>query len=231
MSLADASFISSRPIDKIVRVFTGSYSSGDLTTRSGDLATPYVYRFAHDLPRPVACELIFSADGGTTWEDGGINKIAFSDSTYIYIFHGYATSGTPVQYKVYCSWIDDYDSDNPIIDVTQYTDDPVQFDSRVNYQKIAEQNVLTFPGGTGGSTSSQSIPHTLGYAPNAKVYFEAFPNEVWPLNAGGATNIFNYDSSQDECALFIYSNRMDIDMYRYSNTSKRAWYRMYYDAN
>lgn len=217
-SASDVAFASATPIDKIVRIFTGTYQSADLITRVGDIATAYVYRIPHGLPRPVACELITSTDGGTTW-DLGINKIAFSDSTYVYIFHGYAASG-PVMYKAYCSWIDDYDSTNPLIDRINYAEQPIQFDSRANYQKIYDQDEITVNGTT-------SITHPLGYAPNSKVFFAAFSGEVWPLNYGGVRNAYLYDSTQVEAKNEIYSDRIDIT----TSASARCWYRIYYDAD
>lgn len=223
----DVAFASDISIDKIVRTFTGSYSSGDLITRSGGFSIPYVYRFAHGLGRPVFCDLITSTDGGSTW-DLGIGKLAFSDDTYIYIFHGYATTGTPVTYKVYCSWIDDYDNSNPLIETQTYSSQPILFDSRENYQKIAMQDVVSVTVG-----GSQSISHTLGYVPNAKVYIEAFSGEVWPLNFGGARNVFLYHGDQVEGEARIDSNSVDITLAGGigSPATARVWYRIYYDSN
>lgn len=230
-NINDVSFYSGHAIDKIVRVYTGSYNAAtDLTARVGDFTTAYVYRIPHDVGRPMFCELITSINGGSSYTDGGLSRLAFCDANYVYIFNSIGAAGTDVvTYKVWCSWIDNYDSTNPTIDVVNYSSTPVQFDSRVNYQKIYDQNVLNYSAGTFGSTQTNSVLHPFGYVPNAKVFFEAFPNEVWSLNAGGALNQFNYDSAQDECTLEIYSDRIDVKMFRYSNTAKRAWYRLFYD--
>jgi len=229
-NITDVAFNTQQPVDKIVRIFSGTYNSTDLVAIVGTIATIHVYKIAHNLPRPVACEMIWSSDGGVTWEDGGVNSLAYSDNTYIYIFHGTAASG-PIQYKVYCSWIDDYDNTNPFIDTKIYNDNPIQFDSRLNYQKIKDQNILSFTPGTFGITETQTVIHNLGYTPNTKVYFEAFANQVWPLNAGGASNPFSYDFAQDECRLIITSSTITIRMDKFSNATRRAWYRIYYDAN
>lgn len=230
-NINDVSFYSGHAIDKIVRVYTGTYNSAtDLTARVGDIDTAYVYRIPHNIGRPMFCELITSLDGGTTYTDGGLDRLVFCDADYIYIFNSLSAPGTDVvTYKVWCSWIDNYDTTNPAIDVQNYNSLPTQFDSRVNYQKVYDQNVLDYSAGTFGSTQTQSIIHPLGYVPNAKVFFEAFPNEVWTLNAGGASNPYNYSSTQDECTLEIYTDRIDVKMFRYSNTAKRAWYRIFYD--
>ena len=224
--VGSVSFDSQLTIDKIIRIFTGSYSSGDLITRVGDSGTAYVYRFPHGLPRPVFCEVVTSTDGGDTW-DMGINKIAFSDSTYVYIFHGFATTGTPVVYKVYCSWIDDYDGSNPTVESATYSSHPIQFDSRLNYQKVYKQGTTATT--TGLADEVTTIPHSLGYTPNVKIYFEAFTNEVWPLNFGGARNAFLYDGAQAEAKAEIYSNRIDVTTLAPIGT--KIWYRIYYDAD
>lgn len=233
MSLAEprnAAYYSGYNADKVVKTIVGTYSSGDLITRVGDLATIYVHRIPHGFTRPVMCDLLTSTDGGTTYV-GAVDKIAFSDSAYVYIFHGYATSGTPVDYKIYCSWIDEYDDTDPQIDVTSATSNIVQYDSRLNYQKIKEQGLLTFTPGTFGSSSTQTVAHGLTYAPNYRVYFEAFSGEVWPLNFGGVRNGLLYTSTQDEAEASTNTTNLSVTIYRYSNATRRAWYKIYYDAD
>lgn len=232
----DISYSSEFSIDKIVRIFTGSYNRAtDVTTRvytfAGSPYNVYVYRIAHGLTRPLACEIIDSEDGGTTYFDGGIRRIAFSDSTYIYIFDAQGSAGVgTVNYKVWGSWIDDYDATNPQVNTISYTNLQTQFDSRVNYQKIFNNAALSFTAGTLGATETQSIIHPFSYTPNAKVWFEAFTGQVWPLNAGGVSNLFNVDDSQDECQLFIDSDSVDIKMIKFSGLARRAWPKAYYDA-
>lgn len=228
---ASVAFSSTFGTDKLVRVFTGSYNGATQTTLRG--GSVYVYTIPHGLTRPVFCELLHSDNGGSTFADGGlpasggVARLAFSDSTNIYIFHDYVASGI-VTYKVYCSWIDDYDGTNPLVTTQSYTDVQTQFDSRLNYQKIASTPVLSF---SGVGSSTQSVTHPLGYAPNAKVYFEAFAGEVWPLNAGGASNTFLYDFvNQDECSLEITSSLLSVTMDKQSAGTRRAWVRGYYDA-
>lgn len=236
-NLDNVAFASPKPVDKIVRVFTGSYDratqvTGRTYTNVGFPLNVYFYRIAHGLGRPVACEMIDSEDGGVGYYDGGIRRIAPSDSTYIYIFDSVGAPGAgTVNYKVWCSWIDDYDTSNPTIDTVTYSSNPTQFDSRENYQKIADQDVLNFSPGTFGAEETKTVIHDLGYAPNAKVYFEAFANEVWPLNAGGVNNLFLVDDFQEEAELRITNTEIEVKMGRYSNSVRRAWYRIYYDAS
>lgn len=245
MSLAspqNVAFSNDLVIDKIVRVYTGTYDpSTDCISRTYDyFGTPaymWLYRIPHGLTRPVFCELLHSINGGTTFYEGGLNsKLAFSDSTYVYILHSviYGSSATPssqtVTYKVYCSWIDDYDNTNPLVETETYNSEPVLFDSRKNYQKILSQDEIEFTAGTFGTRETITVNHNLGYTPNVKVYFEAFDNEVWPLNAGGNTNPFLADGSQNECELFIKENTVEVTAVKNSNTAIRAWPRIYYDA-
>lgn len=226
----NAAFYSGFSVDKVVRIYTGRYTSSDLITRVGDLGTIYVHRIPHDVGRPMMCEVMTSVDGGNSY-DSGISKVAFSDSNYVYIFDGYSAVISDTYYKVYCSWIDDYDTTNPLVTTQQYTSEPKQFDSSLNYQKIKDQNVRTFSAGTFGATETITIDHDLGYEPNVKVYFEAFSGEVWPLNIGGVRNPLLYVSTQDECGAEIYDDRIEITYYKYSNQARRAWYKIYYDAD
>lgn len=229
----DVSFYSGYKVDKIVRIFSGTYNRAtDMTTRVYSIGNVQVYRIAHGLTRPVACEMIDSEDGGTTYFDGGIRRVAFSDSTYVYIFDkvGAVGAGT-VNYKVWCSWIDDYDTSNPYVTPAQYTDTKTQFDSRLNYQKIYTAPELSFTAGVFGATETQSIAHPFAYTPNAKVWFEAFPGEVWSLNSGGASNPFLVDNAQNLGEIFIDSNSVDVKMFKFSNTTIRAWVKVFYDAD
>jgi len=247
MSLASnvnsVSYYSGYDVDKIARIFTGSYNSGtDVISRVytlfGAPYTVYFYRIEHGLGRPVECELLWSTDGGTTYIDGGvangslISKIAFSDSTYVYIFDAQGSIGSGVvNYRVYCSWIDNYDDTNPLVPVLTYNNLPQQFDSRENYQKIYSSGIFSYSPGVFGAIETQAIVHPLGYAPNVKVYFEAFLGEVWPLNSGGASNFFLIADSQDECDISIDTGSVSVSMTKFSNQAKRAWYKVYYDQS
>lgn len=227
-NISDVSYTSTASVDKIVGVWEGTFNgTSDTTTRTnGFLATLNIYSIPHGFTRPLFLSLLWSPDG-TTWQDGGNLSLAFSDSTNIYIVAG--TTGTNY-YKVIGYWIDSYDGTDP--DVPAFTtgqDKPV-FDSRVNFQKIATEGESTYSPGTFGSQTTVTITHDLGYIPNAKAFFEPIDGEVWPLNAGGTSNQFLYDFNQDEAWLEIYSNRIDIVVNRFSNDTRKVWYKVYYDA-
>lgn len=236
IDIASAMFSSEHDIDKIVRIYSGSFAYPSQTTvRAGSIFNIDVFTIAHNLGRPVACEMQWSLDG-VTWIDNGSQddsfrgSLAYSDSNNVYIISPLFTAGT-VYYRVWCSWINDYDNSNPLIDVFTYSDTPLLFDSRLNLQKIYDQGVLTFSPGTFGSPEIINVPHTFNYTPNAKVWFEAFAGEVWPLNSGGSSNLFNFDGSQDECELRIDSSKIEVRYKRFSNATRRAWYKIYYDKN
>lgn len=239
MSLASnansVTFASAFDIDKIVKIYTGSFNAATQTsTRTGFLGTLRYFPISHGLTRPLACEMQWSLDG-STWYDGGVqdtsnhNSLAFSTNSSVNVVSP-VSSGT-VYYRVWCSWIDDYDSSNPLVDVSTYSGTDTIFDSRKNFQKIFRQDVLSFSPGTFGATETQSVTHSFGYTPNAKVWFEPISGEVWPLNAGGSSNLFLYDLSQDECDLEIRNTTIEVTYHKYSNVTRRAWYKIYYDSN
>lgn len=239
MSLASnrsgVAFSSNDNIDKIVDVFEGSFNKATQTTTRTDgfSSTIYVYGFSHGFTRPVLAHLLWSEDN-STWVDGGNissggnGAIAFSDSDNLYI--GSTSNSGTLYYKIIATWIHDYDSTNP--SVGAFTDAPTKalFDSRNNYQKIYLEDDTTYSAGTFGSQQTVSITHNLGYKPNAKAWFESISGEVWPLHAGGVSNVFNYSITQDEAVLKIYTDRIDIVVTRFSNAARRIWYKVYYDG-
>lgn len=234
-NIADVSFASEYSIDKIVGVWEGSYNkSSDTSSRGGGfMATIYVYSIPHGFTRPVFTHLLWSEDQ-TTWVDGGgslsggSSAIAFSDSTNIHIATT-SNSGT-LYYKLIAYWIDDYDSTNPSVPEFSPAASKLTFDSRANYQKIAAQGVTQYSPGTFSSPQTITVNHSLGYIPNAKAFFEPISGEVWPMNAGGQSNVFLYSASQDEAYLQIFNDKLEIEVLRFSNATRNIWYRIYYDA-
>lgn len=231
-------FLSAANIDKVVRVYEGVFQPADAVINarlSAGGIDVYVYRIAHGLTRPVFPELLWSVDntifidGGSAADSLGNASLAFSDSTYVYMFSPSLISAYagPVYYKFICSWIDDYDDTNPSIQSIMYRTKPIAFDSRVNLQKIYDHGVTSIT----GAGLSKVIAHPLGYIPNAKVFFEAFPGEVWQLNTGGATNPFLWDAAnQREGYLTITASNIKITLEGGTGYPARAWYRIYYDA-
>lgn len=233
-------FLSSAGLDKIVRVYQGSITTGQWIATSYTLfglpTTIYLFKIAHDIPRPMFTELLWSVDGGTTYVDGGVGapggstqaSISFCDSQFIYIMSPdiFTAPVATVNYKVLGSWITNYDTSNPFIESQMYRAKPFSLDSRLNYQKICDQNVRTVTG-----SGQNTITHPLGYIPNAKCYIEAFPGQVWPLNYGGIGNPFLIDDSQMEAQMFIRGNDIVVDVLYGTTTagSRRLWYRIYYD--
>lgn len=233
MAITDAVFSTKYNIDKIVKVWEGSYNRASTTTRTdGFVNTIYVYSFAHGFDRPLFTTLLWSEDN-VNWRDGGTytsgeGAIAFSSATNISI--ATTTNSGTLYYKLIGYWIDDYDSSNPSIEPFTNNVDKFLFDSRSNYLKIAKEGTTTYSAGTFGSTQTVSISHDLGYIPKARAFFEPVANEIWPLNAGGNSNRFLYKITQDEAYLQIYNDRVDIKVFRFSNASRGIWYRIYYDA-
>lgn len=218
-------------IDKIVDVWEGSFDKATAIKRSGDSGDIYVYRISHGFTRPIFVDLLWS-DDNITWADSGVAQtsigdfsLAFSDSTYIYIISSlFAPAVGTRYYKAIGFWIDDYDTTNPLVSSFLSANKKVNFDSRLNYQKIYDHNVLNF-----ATATTQTVSHDLGIRPNFRVFFEAFPGEVWPMNSGGAGNPFNYDSNQTECKARMHSSGLDVTLSTVPS-NRRAWYRIYADS-
>jgi len=221
----DVAFFSGYKVDKIVNVFEGSFDAGSATTVGGYLKR---HSFPHGYTRPVFTKLIWSTDD-VNWVDGGYSyrsgdasfypSIAYSDASDIFILTG-LTSGT-VYYKVIATWIHNYDGTDPAIDSFISPNAVTTFDSRLNYQKIKETGMVT---GTGADIP---IIHDLGYYPNARVYFEAFSGEVWPANAGGASNYFLYDFvNQEELQFHTTTDSLILES---TPSGRDIWYTVYYD--
>jgi hypothetical protein len=232
-NISDVSFASEYPVDKIVAVYEGSYNKATQTTTRSEpfIGTIYTYAIPHGFTRPVFTNLIWSQDG-TNWLDGGAtlsgnSSIAFSDSTNVYIA---TTSNSGTQhYKIILYWIDNYDTTDPLVEPFTTGENKPVFDSRVNFQKVVEEGETSYSPGTFGSATTVTVPHTLGYTPNAKAFFEPISGEVWPLNAGGQSNPFLYSATQDEGFMRIHTNRVDITVNRFSNATRKIWYKIYFD--
>lgn len=236
MSLVDSSefiaFDTTHPIDKIVYVWEGNFNRAtDVIERVGSFGSIYVYRIEHGFTRPVFVDLLWS-DDNITWADAGVVaspsgdvSLGFSDSTYVYVISSLFAPGVGTRYyKAIGFWIDDYDTTNPLVNTYESTNNTINFDSRLNYQKIFQQGALSF-----GSATTQSIAHNLNKRPNFRVFFEAFSGEVWPMNSGGASNPFLYDANQTECHSRINNTSLDIRLDTVPAT-RRAWYRTYLDV-
>jgi hypothetical protein len=234
-NVADVAFASAFNIDKIVDVFEGSYNKATQTTTrtSGFLSTIYVHSFSHSFTRPVFTSILWSEDQ-ITWVDGGgslpsnNSAISFSDSSNIHIA---TTSNVGIMYyKVIAYWIDGYDSSDPLVPAFTPSVSKFVSDSRENCQKIAAEDDTTYSPGAFGATETVPVNHNLGYIPNAKAFFEPISGEVWPMNAGGLSNVFLYDFNQDEAYLQITSTQLNIFVVKFSNATRRIWYKVYYDA-
>lgn len=234
MALAnpDAISISTlNPTDKIVEVFTGSFDTATVPRQADEFATDLYAKLtiSHGFTRPVFTKLRWSLDG-TNWVDGGLGQlqssplvqcVAYSTSSDIVLLTTLLI-GT-MYYQVICFWIDDYDTTNPAISAFSNADKPLAFDSRLNYQKIAQQGELSLTGPSGSTT----IAHNLGYMPNVWVYFESNPGQVWPVTLGGAGNPWLYlYSTQREIEYSISSTTLNLELVGGTGSCK-VWYRIY----
>lgn len=215
--------------DKIVGIFIDSFTNGAFNVGG------YLYQFpiAHSFTRPVFCEMSWSnngidyVDAGMASKDQAALANVYSDSSNVYVLSSVNTGTT--YYKIICTWIDDFDGSNPLITPVLQTTNSTYFDSRANYQKVYLPGV----GNTGGAGSSGivSIAHVLGYTPNAKVFIESLPGQVWPQIAGGTSDFWLYDfAHQIECFTLITTSVINMNYtVGASGSAGRLWYRIYLD--
>lgn len=214
-------------VDKIIGVYVDSFNAATQTTNLGGAGSLFAHAIPHSFTRPVFCELLWSTDG-VTYADGGsgilsgTRGIAFADSNNIYVATG-LNSGT-IYYKVIASWIDNYDTTNPLITPVLNTTNNFYFDSRKNYPKIYKQDSQTLSSASG----TLSYLHALGYEPNFKVFFESVAGQVWPANQN---QFFVYDfTTQYVCAATTTSSVLSMLLQGgVSSTSCKVWYRVYVD--
>lgn len=228
-NINDIALSSEFPTDKIVKVLSGSFDTATAPKQQDSFGTDVfaMHKISHGYTRPVFTKLKWSLDG-VNWVDGGLGQL---ESDPLIFCTTYSTSSDVaviatllfgiVHYEVICFWIDDYDATDPEVDsFFGYTAKPFAFDSRLNYQKIIKQ--VDTP-----VASSISIPHNLGYVPNAWVYFESNPGEVWPAILGGIGNIWLYNyATQAEMEYAITDQAVNIDIYN-APYDIRVWCRIY----
>ncbi len=228
---AGTAFASPFDIDKIVGVWEGSFNRAtDVVSLGGDLGNMYVYRFAHSFTRPLFLDLIWKISG--SWTDGGSidsvgdTSIAFCDYTNVNVVSSvFAPAVGTFQYKVIGTWINEFDATNPLVESFQSATKSTNFDSRDNYQKIYDQNVLSF-----NADGSQAVAHDLNRKANFRVFYEALPDEVWPAFAGGASNPFLYSSDLTECEPYITTTALNVRLTNVTLPPRRAWYKIYLDT-
>lgn len=219
----NVTFASEFPVDKIVSVFQGVINVATQMQPIGGLGSPNSFKIPHGYTRPVYTQIVSSPDNATFF-DGGDYTIAYSDNTYVYILANQTTGS--IYYRLICSWIDNFDTSNPIVNVSLNYNTNVLFDSRTNYQKIALQGSVFM-----AQNTSVSIPHHLGNTPNAKVFFEAFVGQIWPANSGGTGNPWLYDFT-NQAELYFTTDSANLNIFlNGGNSSRNVYYRVFYDGS
>jgi len=235
MALTNADVISIstlNPTDKIVKVFTGSFNTATAARQADEFATDIYSKVTipHSFGRPVFTKLRWSKDN-VNWVDGGLGQLqsdpliyctTYSDSSNIVLLSTDLGTYT-LYYQIICFWIDDYDSTNPSIEAFSNANKPLAFDSRLNYQKVHMQGVVSLA----APAATTSIAHGLSYMPNVWVYFESNNGQVWPATLGGIGNPWLYlYSTQRELEYSMSTTALNLEVSGGSGTC-RVWYRIY----
>lgn len=224
--------------DKIVFSKTGSVDISTLPDKFNDgFWVVKKLEIPHGMPRPLFINFRFKIDADTKWRTGGSAEdcLGYSDSTYLTIMINNITTGT-LYYELFGSWIDDYDTTNPLVDVSNIISTKL-FDSRLKYRKIILDGSVVVPD-AGGGVGSDNIPHTLGTSPTYQVYFDGMPNEVWQSHSGGGqdpwgiSNIGGLPADNSDC--FVRSTTTDLVIgvhgRNFGVDDVKVWYRIFGDG-
>lgn len=214
-------------LDKICGVYSSSFTGASTTLLSGVAGGSDLYQhiIPHSFTRPVMCDTLASSDGGVTFSP--LLALTYSDSSNLYI--NVIDNTKNYTYKMVCTWIDDYDATNPLVQPVLETTSSAYFDSRKNYPKILDVDSFNLT----SSGSSHSVAYSnSGRASNVKAYFESKPGQVWPMINGGSQDIWLNDPSvQYELTANIGTS--DV-LFTYSSggssaATAKVWYKIYYE--
>lgn len=240
-NIPDVNFASAYEIDKACGTIVGSYNASDGTAVSGSQTVPlYYYAIPHSFTRPVFVDMLISLNNSAYIPQGvdlsnGQSFMAYSDSSNIYLLNT-DNSNTIYYYWIVCTWINNYDTTNPLIkpsfqSVANNTSQTT-FDSRQNYQKILSQDVQIYDNPGLGTVGSATISHNLGYTPNYKIFFESVSGQVWP-NIGNTFNeLWPYSNSSYIVDGYIDTSNLNLiyQSSEYSASTFKVWPRIYYDS-
>lgn len=188
-------------IDQIIGITTGTLTTGTPTAPSSPATA--TANFAHGYGDSAYFAGIFSADGGTTWNDFGamipvislgfpvlqtVDCNAVCDPTNLTItassyYNFVAGTGAPatVTYKVYLF------AKNTMAEPVEPlpTAEILQYNSVFNYQKIFMRGTANLTV-TIGNTGSTTILHNLGYIPKVRAFRtnSSAPTILRPLSEG-----------------------------------------------
>lgn len=114
-------FVSQYPVDKIVNIYTGSFTANASAT--GYLAERTHESIAHSYGQQCLLDLVYSLDGGTTWNDADMQipdistpsapifqtcvVAPYSTTTdFVIVASNFLTSSKTVQYILTATWVD-----------------------------------------------------------------------------------------------------------------------------
>lgn len=173
-------FSTDYPVDKVIYQVPYHASIGVHPTH----ADAVTFTIPHNLGfRPLA-DGIWTTDGwNSSWDFGinvtgpalgnsdvgaGTSVTVYSDATniYIYVFN-YSLVTYTMDFIVFGYLADDDTTEHAF---TNYTRDNFLLNTDYNYAKLYDQNQFTLLLPSDGSDATKTIPHGLGYVPNANIW-------------------------------------------------------------
>lgn len=114
----------------------------------------------------------------------------------------------------------------------------LNFDSRVNYQKIYLQDTVALSVADPNSTAAATITHPLGYIPNVRVWFtNGGGNISTAVTDAAGSNLYplTSDYTHYACHYTVTSSALTITLVRGTTSgttiNSTIYYRIYFDGN
>jgi hypothetical protein len=243
-NIQNAILSSTVPIDQILGTYTGSFASPSPAAPGLPVLSSAV--ITTNIPETTFFKGIFSTDGGTTWNDFNAQTPIYAGGLTLQTVQVYGKSAVG-SFTVYSSnaWIGSVNNVVVLYKVVIFakpnqgnvTPQPfgtnTVFDSRLNYQKIAVDNVLSVTEAAFGS-GSYTTAHNLGYVPKVRGYLEYAVGATYSLSTGVGLYDIGYITQSDT----LQSVTMDtVNVTVNHNNSGNAvpnvftlYTRIYYDA-
>lgn len=233
------------PTDKVIGIFTGSFSVAAPTAAQGTVYAEDAQN--HGFGDTFLPQLIYSTGGVYNDQDMTVPRLtgafpvfqtldvtAYTTSTQVIVaatnwYDNVAGAGFAwnITYKIFC-----LAKKNQGILVPKPTDQLLRYSSADNYQKIFTEDIvpITVPGAAG--STSYTVSHNIGIVPTTRAYVEYANGKLWPCSPNeyqstGETTINNPITS----AIKLTETTAEYDFTNNgaSNATINLHYRIYLD--